>query len=411
MACKEGTHPLGVDTRSEQLNVYQGAVPAPGRPLPMRSLETVPQWLTQLLPAAPEAGAAPPPGGLTAAQRAGAELLRALLLGFTTNLAQLARQVERAPAGAADPDNTARRGRQYLTRWLNAPAWDPTAIYTHLGRFTRRELHRQLRQGDVLLLVDCTTLAAGWLVLQVSLPWQGRALPLFRAVTEYQDPEETLPELLGRALAWLGQHLPGSRRRYVLVADRGFPSHPLVQQLQADGWRFVLRIKGNWKFHHPRFTGGVRALAAAGRVGPTPWALPGGWWGQAQAGRHCTGTLVAYWGAGHQEPWFLITSETDAARAVALYRRRMQIEQAFRDLKGRWGLDHLRHWGDRERVARFLAWVAVYEWRLAYLWLVHRLATYQERLRVHGKVSWITTVREWLRAQLRSAVPLTDLRL
>lgn len=360
----------------------------------MCSPETLAQWTAQILPSGVRTSAP------RAARRAGSQLLRALLLSYTTCLSQLARQVERR--------GSAKQRRQYLSRWLQHPAWDPEQIQTRLGRCTRRLLHHLVRRGDVLLLIDTTDLSNGWLVLQASVAWQHRALPLYRAVTQYTDPDETLPELLGRTLAWLGQHLPGSRRRYVLVLDRGFPSHPLVETLQRTGWRYVLRIKGKWKLHHPQFTGLVRDLPATLPVGATPQLLRGGWWGQPQAGRNCRASLVAYQGAGHREPWYLLTSEGCAAQAVAIYRQRMQIEQEFRDLKGPEGLDHLATWTQKERVERLLAWIAVYEWRLAYLWLVHHLGTRARDYQVGGKLSWMTVTQEWLRAHLRSAVPLLD---
>jgi hypothetical protein len=260
-------------------------------------------------------------------------------------------------------------------------------------------------------LIDATDLADGWLVLQVSIPWQGRALPLYRAVTEYQDPEETLPELVGRALAWLRQHLPGPRSGYVVVMDRGFPSHPLLGKFQQEGWRFVVRVKSNWKLTHPEYTGPVGAVPEAW-VGPVPQLVTGGTWGQpARPGRFSQAALVSYYGRGNKEPWFLLTSEADAAWAVRIYRQRMQIEAEFRDLKGPLGLDALAAWHDKDRVARFLAWMAVYEWRLAYLWLFHQLHQFAEQLRLKGKVSWIRAVREWLLHHARSAVPLTDSRL
>lgn len=81
------------------------------------------------------------------------------------------------------------------------------------------------------------------------MPWQQRALPLYRPVTHYAAPEETLRELLRGALRWWGRHLPGRRGRYVLVMDRGFPSGPLVRRLQEEGWRYVLRgtpHDGSW---------------------------------------------------------------------------------------------------------------------------------------------------------------------
>jgi hypothetical protein len=107
----------------------------------------------------------------------------------------------------------------------------------------------------------------------------------------------------------------------------------------------------------------------------------------------------------HQDVWVLATSEASAAAAVRIYRQRMQIEAEFRDLKGRFGLDHLEQWTDVQRVARMLAWVAVYEWRLALLWLQHDLGTWARTyLQVGGALSWMTATRAWLKRQLPIAV-------
>src|SRR5205823_1178964 len=142
------------------------------------------------------------------------------------------------------------------------------------------------------------------------------------------------------------------------------------------GWRFVLRVTRRWKVSHPAYTGELaEAPPVAGLVGPRPRRLAGAVFGRRGKGADewSEADLILYHGAGREEPWYLVTTETQAARAVAIYRERMKIECEFRDVKGPFGLDVLARWEQRERVARFLALVAVYEWRLAYLWLRHQL--------------------------------------
>src|SRR5687768_8867932 len=79
----------------------------------MRSLQSLRAWTQRLLPAQSPC-----------AQTAGWVLLRALLVQFTTNLTQLARQAERT---------TGTKGaRQYLARWLDRGAWEPTQLYAAL---------------------------------------------------------------------------------------------------------------------------------------------------------------------------------------------------------------------------------------------------------------------------------------
>lgn len=357
----------------------------------MRSPKKLQAWVFRLLPNANPM-----------LQEAGATVVRALMFEFTTCLSQLARQADRAAP--------AKHAGQWLRRWLERPHFGPSTVYPALLQLVPAAVWDQ---PTVLLLVDATTLGTRWVVLQISIPWEGRALPVWREVYEYVGPTRGQRAALEAALQGLGEHLPGSRSRYVLIMDRGFPSNRLVARLQRDGWRFVLRVKSNWRMEHPEHTGLMRDAVPSGLVGPAARLLT-----QARLGYHEKGcdrrsqaNVVFFHGKGHAEPWFLVTSETDATAAVALYRRRMQIEQEFRDLKGPFGLDGLAQWHDLDRVACFLAWVAVYEWRLAYLWVEHHLTTFSEHLRVRGRLSWIRTAREWIAREFRSATPLADLRL
>lgn len=351
----------------------------------MRHADKLSHWLPQLLP-----GAGP------CAQAAGTALVRSLLAGFTTDLTHLARQVPR--------DTTVKSRRQQLDRWLDRLGWDPTAIYRGFYRTAGTLLPPE---GDVLLLGDFTELERSWQVLQVSFPWEQRALPLYRAVRPYKEPELRQREMLREMLDFLQEHLPGPRSRYVLVMDRGFPGHWLVKELQARGFRFVLRVTRRWKVTHAEYSGPLTAAhETPGLVGATPRLLR-----QALLGRRGKGAdewsvtnVVMYQGEGRAEPWYLITSETDPSAAVAIYRQRWRIEGEFRDIKGLQGIDRLAAWADEGRVARFLAWVAVYEWRLAVLWREEGLSALPRFFVKYGRLGWLRISQEWLRHQHRLAL-------
>lgn len=355
----------------------------------MRSPGNLRAWLTQLLP-----------HHSRCAREAHRQLLQALLLGFTANLCQLARQLPRSTA--------AKEKRPFLARWLGTSQIDPEQVYTALTVYTRRVLRAQLRERrPVVLLIDFTFLAKRWAVLQVSIRWQGRALPLYRSVSRWKDPEVGQTEQLEQACKWLKQHLPGKQARYILLLDRGFPSHGLIRFWQAQGWRFMVRADNRWKLTHPEYTGSLKAAGAAGRVTETPRGLPDVELGRKRKGlksriHWSVAHVVFFQGPECQEPWYLLTSETDPEQAVAPYRERMQIEGEFRDLKGPGGLEELAEWEDVDRIGRFLAWVAVYEWRLAYLWLAHRLSEWGQRWVVKGKLSWMSITRAWIWAQIHA---------
>lgn len=332
------------------------------------------------------------------AQDAAHRLLCALLSDFSASLSGLARELagEGVPAASL---------RQNLRRWLGRRSWDPEGLYPGLMPHLRAVLARQ--RGTVPLLIDITHLGDGWSVLQVSFPWEGRALPLYRAVLSRAACEEQQTALVFRVVRWLEQHLPGAKRRYVLVMDRGFPSHEMIKTFQEWGWRYVLRINSTWKMTHAGYTGALGVGAATLTPGE-----PGRFFADAVLGQRGKGrkawscTHVVWWyGAGQEDPWLLATSEGSAATAYALYRQRMQIECEFRDLKGPLGLDHLEKWQDRGRVACFLAWVAVYEWRLALLYVYRQLQAWGRRyLQVGGKLSWIQVTRHWVRKHFAAAL-------
>src|ERR1051326_6474260 len=117
-------------------------------------------------------------------QKAAAALVRGMLVGYTTHLAQIARQA--IAEEAEKKENAAKLRYQYFSRWLNHPKWDPEALYAGLNRKARRWLtHRR----HVPLLMDITDLGEQWSVLQVSFPCERRALPLYRSVVHHTDPE------------------------------------------------------------------------------------------------------------------------------------------------------------------------------------------------------------------------------
>jgi hypothetical protein len=322
----------------------------------MSTRKNIDHWMRALLPKA---------GGC--AQKAAACLLRSLLVGFTTDLTQLARQAETTVGEGRPPTQeegerqaAATKGRrQFFDRWLKREHGEPQEIYAHLNREARRAMSR----GKwVPLLMDFTDLGTRWTVLQVSIPFAGRALPLYRAVVSYKAPEEGRRELVRGACAFLKAHLPGEFARYVLVTDRGFPGHWLVRELTEAGWAFALRVPESWKLTHPEYTGTLKeARSVPGLVGPTPRRFVRATLGRRGKGRDewSEANVVLYAAEGQKDPGFLVTSLSCGREAVAIYRERMKSECEFRDLKGPFGLELLARWGGRERVARFLAIMAI----------------------------------------------------
>ena len=367
----------------------------------MRSTVPIRTWIAALLPQ-----------GTAYAIEAAVDFVQALARGFDCRLCQLARQVPR--------NVKARSNRQYLSRWLERPSWDPPTIYAALVSYLPYLVQRW---PVVPILVDFTFLSDDHSVLEFAIPFQKRALPVLRLVRRGRGGEALYAQMIEEGLAWLERYLPGPRSSYLLVGDRGFSSHRFLKRLQRQNWRYTFRISVHWRMAHPEFRGLI-GEATGTLLAP---GMKARWFGAVTLGQRDKGAedwseshVVWWWDARHREPWILVTSEPTARRALRAYRRRFGIECGFRDVKrgrkGRkgenkrvkrgHGISWLMEWKSAERVARFLVWVAVYEWWLAFLWLQERLHTWGRSLQVGGRLSWMRVTEEWVRRQLHQLLEL-----
>lgn len=212
---------------------------------------------------------------------------------------------------------------QWLRRLLKNPLLGPAVV---IEPFARAELAKAASHGQtVLLSLDQTDLGDRMALLMVALRVGDRALPLVWRAEEgaanigFEGQQAVLEQIL----AWL----PGGVR-VLLSADRFYPSAALFEWLQAHGWSYRLRLKGN-------------VLADTGKGDETTTGA------LAQGGAACylTGVRLFAHGVitnlgilhedGHSEPW-IIAMDTAPTRASVLdYAARWAIEPMFSDLKGR----------------------------------------------------------------------------
>lgn len=209
-----------------------------------------------------------------------------------------------------------------------------------LGAVSEALLGWAIRQGGrLVLLLDWTDLPGGKKMLSAAVPTRGRALPLhcrvvdegvLAAKSQNRIEEAFLSELVRLAPAGV---------KVVLVADRGFGRTELMRSLKRAGVSFVIRIKGDAVF---RDASGRRRKAEQVSLlsGDTQYFRNVRYRDEQPEEVN----LVLTRGWLMKEPWFLATDLADRPREIiALYGRRMQIEESFRDAKSvRWGFK-LRH--------------------------------------------------------------------
>jgi hypothetical protein len=278
-----------------------------------------------------------------------------------------------------------RADRLLSNRHLHA---DRVRVYTALGH---QCLGSTLRP---VLLVDWSDLdmSKTHFLLRAALPLRGRALTVYEEVHSATTKEK--PQTHKAFLERLQRVLPGGCRPLV-ITDAGFRT-PWFQQVEQLGWDWIGRVRQRYKIQFVANGPWVACTALYPQATRTPKALGRVWLTESNPlacqlvlykakpkGRRKTNRLGHRARASHsekhaarqREPWLLATSlpvhAHRATKVVRLYALRMQIEEAFRDLKSsRFGLS-LEYSGTRHlerlQVLLLLAALALYG-----LWLLGR---------------------------------------
>jgi hypothetical protein len=218
-----------------------------------------------------------------------------------------------------------------------------------------------------IILVDWSDLDQNrrHFLLRASLSVAGRSLTLYEEVhtLHTKDKPVTHREFLRRFHAMVPRQCEP-----IVVTDAGFRV-PWFEQVEELGWHWVSRVRNrNWveldaddwwfpvKSLHEEATRTPKALGEAKLTWKHAWpcrmvVFKGKAKGRVhltQHGRRACSRKSLHHATSAREPWLLATSlplgRTLAKRVVRMYRQRMQIEEAFRDLKSaRFGLGFEAH--------------------------------------------------------------------
>jgi hypothetical protein len=241
---------------------------------------------------------------------------------------------------------------------LQAERWD-------IFRSVARDL-----VGDVarpVILMDWTAVVDGFSALVAAVPVGGRALTIYEEV--HPERSNNKPHVQARFLRRLGEVIPAGSRP-IIVVDAGFKA-PFFRAVRRMGWDFIGRERQHvgiklgesraWIFTKQAFAKARRTAKDLGmgilnktqdKSFATRFVVissprhPNHPWKNRFRGNLGGKDREAYKRGAHQ-PWLLLTSLTElpADQVVALYAKRMQIEQIFRDLKNPrfgWSLRHAR---------------------------------------------------------------------
>lgn len=194
------------------------------------------------------------------------------------------------------------------------------------------QLLQLLSQGQerLVLALDWTLWHHGLQLLVAAVVVGCRAIPVRVAAFVTAQVERSQNVWEETFLRQLVPTLQALRCPTVLLCDRGFRRVRWLQLLGELHQAFVVRLQPDvWVYTG---TGGGRRLQA--------WHLAPGQvrelgWVHLRRDRAVRVRVVGVWAPGQKEPWWLATDlAAPLAELVALYDRRMAVEQQFRDTKG-----------------------------------------------------------------------------
>ncbi len=178
--------------------------------------------------------------------------------------------------------------------------------------------------------------------LVAGIPFQGRVLPLAVYSFEYpwKDKAKSQNALEEIFLLDLEDALPRGVRG-VFIGDRGYARAALLRHSAQLGRLFLIRGRGGTQVEYQGWVCQLSELPIKpGRAVRYSSVL-------YQARQKVPVDVVVYHDLSFKEPWFLLVPPKSekvlpTRTILALYRERMQIEQAFRDFKTHLGLRGLK---------------------------------------------------------------------
>ena len=193
-------------------------------------------------------------------------------------------------------------------------------------------------KGRLLILIDETDLIGPFKAIVAAIPFGKRAIPIYWKI--YTQAEIDSMAILSHNVlvqTFVGKltHLCGSvipKQRQLLVFDRGFARVRLMKAFKQQGIGFLIRV--------PKNVG----IQIAGRFSKLGDIQTSGY--HSSVIYHKTERIVVNLycvvDTREDDPMFIVSNCVEGMNLYRCYKRRMQIEQGFRDLKSLFGLRHLR---------------------------------------------------------------------
>ena len=193
-------------------------------------------------------------------------------------------------------------------------------------------------KGKLLILIDETDLIEPFKAIVAAIPFGKRAIPIYwKIYTHAQiDSMEILSHnVLVQTFVEKLTHLCSAvipKQRQLLVFDRGFARVQLMKAFKRQGIGFLIRVPKNVGI---QIAGRVSKLGDIQMSGYHPSVV-------YHKTERIVVNLYCVVDVSEDDPMFIVSNCIEGISLYNCYKRRMQIEQGFRDLKSLFGFGALR---------------------------------------------------------------------
>ncbi len=176
------------------------------------------------------------------------------------------------------------------------------------------------------LALDTTMLWNRFCIIHLSIVCGGRAVPFLWKVLEHKSSTVAFEEY--KLILRLAQRLLSGYSNIMLLADRGFGNHELVNWLQNSSWHYCLRLPCDVTLHGARKHPIELKYLYPAKSEAVFYRHVGLW---LDGKLRCNIVLANV--KGVKEPWAVITDEEPSLQTLWQYALRFRIEELFLDSK------------------------------------------------------------------------------
>ena len=218
-----------------------------------------------------------------------------------------------------------------LLRFLDTPFPSERVMAGWLGYVLRAVWRSKGALQQALVLIDETDLPGGWKALVASVPFRNRAIPIYWHLYKnaeisggtYKSHNEIIQNFCVALHQQILQAIGGKSVEPVYVFDRGFArARYVIKFLEDKGIRLVMRVPRNVGV---RINGSLRKLDALAEGAYADILY--------QTTEALRLNLYVVRDAAHDDPMYLISNRIKGNQIHTAYKRRMQMEHGFRDIK------------------------------------------------------------------------------